>query len=244
MKFLIIGASSGLGRSLSEVLAASGHDLVLVASDERDLSVQCADLSLRYRGTIAHVVCHIDPRNQWLDAFKERMPMMTDLDGIFFPLGWSSDQDGIALDSERVDALVETNFSAIVKIVSLFLDHFLAKGRGSIVGFGSVASLRGRSNNVVYAAAKRALSSYFESLRHALANTAIRVQFYQLGYVDTPRNFGKRFLFPQGDVKIAAKRIVKNLDRDFGYAFFPRFWLIIQYIVRWLPLPIFKRLHF
>lgn len=244
MKFLIIGASSGLGRSLSEALAASGHDLVLVASDERDLSVQCADLSLRYHGMIVPVTCHIDPRNQWLDAFKERMPMMTDLDGIFFPLGWSSDRDSVALDSEHVDALIESNFSAIVKIVSLFLNHFLARGRGSIVGFGSVASLRGRSNNVVYAAAKRALSSYFESLRHALANTGIRVQFYQLGYMDTPRNFGKRFLFPQGDPETAAKRVIKNLHRDFGRVFFPRFWFIIQYVVRWLPWRIFKRLNF
>ena len=39
--------------------------------------------------------------------------------------------------------------------------------------------------NVAYSAAKRALASFFESLRHACADTGVAVQFYVLGYMDT-----------------------------------------------------------
>ena len=43
----------------------------------------------------------------------------------------------------------------------------------------------GRSRNVAYSAAKRALASFFESLRHAFADSGVVVQFYVLGYMDT-----------------------------------------------------------
>ncbi len=66
-----------------------------------------------------------------------------------------------------------------------------------MVGFGSIAAARGRSGNVVHASSKRALESYFESLRHAWAGQGPRVQFYILGYLDTSLASGRTKLFPR-----------------------------------------------
>ena len=38
MKYLIIGASSGLGKALAYAFARNNHDLILVSRDVRDLS--------------------------------------------------------------------------------------------------------------------------------------------------------------------------------------------------------------
>jgi NAD(P)-dependent dehydrogenase (short-subunit alcohol dehydrogenase family) len=46
------------------------------------------------------------------------------------------------------------------------------------VAWGSVAAVRGRRRNVAYSAAKRALQSFFESLRHACVGSSVTVQFY------------------------------------------------------------------
>ncbi|KKR07388.1 MAG: hypothetical protein UT33_C0001G0007 [Candidatus Peregrinibacteria bacterium GW2011_GWC2_39_14] len=244
MNFLIIGASSGLGRALAEELAANGHNLLIVASDERDLQALCSDLSLRGTGIIDSFSCHISFGDLWLDQLKKKISIWGELDGIFLPVGWSSDEDYICSTSEIINKIVEINFTAVVKIISYCLPIFLAKNKGYIVGFGSVSSLRGRSFNVVYAAAKRALTSYFESLRHALAATDINVQIYQLGYLNTSNNWGRKLPFPKADPVRVAQNIIKNLNGNFGSIFFPRFWSGLQYIVRWLPWVIFKRLKF
>ena len=48
------------------------------------------------------------------------------------------------------------------------------------VAWGSVAAVRGRRRNVAYSAAKRALQSFFESLRHACVGSSVTVQFCML----------------------------------------------------------------
>ena len=63
---------------------------------------------------------------------------------------------------------------------------------GVIVGFGSIAGARGRSRNIVYAAAKRGLQTYFESLRHGHLPSALRVQFHRLGFLRSNLTFGMK----------------------------------------------------
>ncbi len=47
MTYVIVGASSGLGRAIAEVFAAAGHNLVIVSSDRRDLLALASDLTIR-----------------------------------------------------------------------------------------------------------------------------------------------------------------------------------------------------
>ena len=48
MRALVVGASAGVGRALAEGLAARGYDLLLVASDQRDLDAEAAHLRLTH----------------------------------------------------------------------------------------------------------------------------------------------------------------------------------------------------
>lgn len=97
----------------------------------------------------------------------------------------------------------------------------IGEGRGVIVGFGSVAAVRGRSYNMSYSAAKRALESYFESLRHALSERDIRVQFYVAGFLDTNLAYGVRTHLPKADPHRLADEVVRQLGKDIGMRYFP-----------------------
>ena len=48
MKYLIIGASSGLGRELAYEYAKNKHDLILVSRDLRDLSAIKSDIEKKF----------------------------------------------------------------------------------------------------------------------------------------------------------------------------------------------------
>ena len=55
MKYLIVGASSGLGRKLAYTYAENKHDLILVSRDAKDLEAIKTDLTNRYHRIVETV---------------------------------------------------------------------------------------------------------------------------------------------------------------------------------------------
>ena len=55
MTYLIIGASSGLGRELAEEFAKNNKNLLLVSRDERDLLAIKSDLTLKYNISVDYI---------------------------------------------------------------------------------------------------------------------------------------------------------------------------------------------
>lgn len=243
MTWVIAGASAGLGRALAEEFATHGATLLLVASDARDLEPLARDLALRF-GTRVATVAHdaIDPSGL-ADAVESALGEEP-LDGLLLPIGQSLDADQGALDAARSERLVAVNFVAPCLLASRFLPRLVAQGRGSLVGFGSVAAVRGRSCNVVYAAAKRALESAFESYRHRAEKHGVTVTFYVLGYLDTSLAYGKRLALPKAQPGAVARAVWKGRASARGRRFLPRFWAPIALVLRLLPWRIFRRLDF
>ena len=58
LKALVVGASAGVGRALSEALAQRGNALLLVASDARDLERQASHLRSMYSVQVATVAAN------------------------------------------------------------------------------------------------------------------------------------------------------------------------------------------
>lgn len=243
MRYVIVGASAGLGRALAERLAADKHDLFLVARDLRDLDSLAADLRLRFNVTTHYLAGNLEAPNELARQLLDKLSRSAPCDGLLFPAGVSSDDDAIDTDPERGRLLLEANFRGVAVVVSALLP-LLASGKGVIVGFGSVAAARGRSVNVMYSASKRALGSYFESLRHALVPHGIRVQFYVPGYIDTAQTFSRRTPFPVAAAGAFADRIVRQLPRDFGTAYYPAWWGVVCFFLRLLPWSVMRRLRF
>jgi short-subunit dehydrogenase len=167
-----------------------------------------------------------------------------EIDSLYFPIGASSAEDRGLLSKGLASDILNTNLAVVVGIATHFLPHLLTLQKANIVGFGSIAAIRGRKSNVVYSAAKRGLESYFESLRHQTAATGVRVQFYRLGYVATQQSFGQRLLFPVVTPQQVAQEVLKNMEKDIGKRFFPRYWYLIALAVAMVPWPIYKKLDF
>ena len=244
MRSLVVGASAGVGRALSEALAAHGNELLLVASDVRDLEAQAAHLRLVYDIRVETVPCDASRPSECLNNIRSAAESFGHFDRLFFPIGLSHSNDRGVLSLTEVQQLFDVNLITIVGVIGYFLSDFLASNHGSIVGFGSVAAIRGRRANMAYAAAKRGLDSYFESLCHLTAKTKVRVQFYRLGYVATQQAFGKKLLIPPISPKAVAMTVVNNLDAGSGFIFLPRYWFIIAHLISALPWFIFKRIDF
>lgn len=244
MRALIVGASAGVGRALSEALAARGTAQLLVASDERDLGALATHLRLVYNVEVKTVASDAANVAACVELVGEAAAEFGIFDSLYFPIGAKQTDDRGMLELEQVNVILNTNLAVVIGLVTHFLPQLLTQHRALIVGFGSIAAIRGRKANVVYSAAKRGLESYFESLRHITADSGVRVQYYQLGYVATQQSFGQRLLFPAVTPQRVAQEVVRNINKDLGKAFFPRYWALIALAVSSVPWRIYKKLNF
>lgn len=244
MTCVVVGASSGLGRALAEELAHEGHPLVLVSSDARDLLPLASDLVVRFGAAVRTVAADAADHAGLAAALDRAVPSGQPITALLFPVGAVEPRDDGRLEPELAERLVRVNLLSVSSVVGRLLPRLISQGRGTIVGFGSVAALRGRSSNVLYAAAKRSLESYFESLRHFGEPRGLTVAFYVLGYLDTQLSYGRTLLLPRADPKRVAKRVCRALGRERGRRYLPWFWYPAAVLLKAIPWAVFRRLDF
>ena len=109
--------------------------------------------------------------------------------------------------------------------------------------FGSVAAIRGRGRNVVYATAKRGLVSLYESVRQRHRSSELRVQLYQLGFLATNLTHGMRLPMPATDPAVVAKTVIDRLAHGSACWYLPRKFALIALLVRALPWAIYRRMR-
>ena len=241
MNYLIVGASSGLGREIAYTFAKNGMDLILVSRDERDLLAMKSDIELKYKVNIRTLICDFSQIHEVEEKITNNLDIKKNLDGILFPIGLMFEKDNKDLNIKNIHQIINANFLSISFLVSKMFKNLKEKN-SSIVGFGSVSGLIGRNLNTNYAAAKRALESYFESLAFDTKNTKINIQFYILGYLDTNLSFGKRLNLPKGKINKLSEIVFRNKNKKFLKTYYPFFWNFITFILKILPFTIVLKL--
>jgi decaprenylphospho-beta-D-erythro-pentofuranosid-2-ulose 2-reductase len=240
--YIIIGSSSGLGRALAERFAAAGCELVLVSRDIRDTMPLANHLSIKYAVKVSALAMDLNCSPLPFDAIDTILKGHIPLKGLLMPAGINDENDVVGLSDKKLEYLSRINYLSPCQLLNHYLP-VLEKNSGVIVGFGSVATARGRSKNAAYAAAKSALESYFESLAHYSANSGLSCQYYVLGYLDTNLAFAQNLLFPLASVDRVADVVYKRRFTS-GRRFLPRPWYVLYRVVQFLPWAIFKRLSF
>ena len=244
MRALVIGASAGVGRALCEALGARGAALLLVASDTRDLDALAAHLRLVYNVEVQTVTADATRVAECVAKVGKAAAAFGTINSLYFPIGVSRTDDRGLLSIEQACAILNTNLAVVIGFATHFLPQLITLPRAHIVGFGSIAAVRGRKANVIYSVAKRGLESYFESLQHMMATTRVRVQFYRLGYVATQQSFGQQLLFPIVTPQQVARKVLRQLDKGNGRIFFPGYWSLLSLAVSFIPWRIYKKLDF
>ncbi|WP_440224944.1 SDR family NAD(P)-dependent oxidoreductase [Dokdonella sp. MW10] len=239
MTAIVIGASSGLGRALAEELARNGHALLLVASDVRDLVALAADLRLRHGVAVEPLALDLsrepDPGARVLEALGEN-----EASALLMPVGVSREDDAFGLGAGAIGQLLAINLHAPLAIAHALLPRLLV-ARGAIVGFGSIAAVRGRGRNVVYAAAKRGLETFFESLRHRHAPSELRVQFWKPGFLRSNLTFAMKLPMAPAEPSDLAADVVRRLPKGSFDRYAPVKWALVARVLRALPWSLFRR---
>jgi len=241
---LILGASSSIARWTAHAFARRGYDLILAGRDDDDLARLASDVRVRHN--MGAETLHFDALSvsSQATAFGDAVRLAggaEHLAGVVLAFGLLGDQRRAAHDSELAGYLVDVNFTAAVRVLTVASDHFESRGRGFIVAVGSVAGDRGRQSNYVYGAAKAGLAVFMQGLRHRLAPMGITVLTVKPGFVDTQMTFGHPGLFLVAPPSAVGEQIARAVEEQRSVLYVPAFWRIVMLIIRLLPQRIFHR---
>jgi len=242
MKSVVIGGTAGLGRELAVQLAIRGDTLLITGRDQLDLDACVSDLQFRFGATVQGITVEALHQKNYLKSLRFAADRFGEINNLFLPIGASNTRDDGNQEFAEVNGVLSSNFISVVLAIQAFQPHFKTTEKVEIVGFSSIAAIRGRSVNVVYAASKRALESYFESLKLSNLKTNVSVKCYRIGYLDTHQSYGKSLLFPKTDLRQAAKYLINAQYRKHSVSYYPRYWQVLAFLIRILPPEIYKKI--
>lgn len=181
---LITGASSGLGIEFATQLASQGHDLVLTARREREMSDLARELEARHGVQVVIEPLDLSAPDAAADL-KQRLdqrriePSLLINNAGFGLFGPFIEQDGLKLRD-----MLQLDVVALTELTHAFGRAMAARGRGRILLVASVAAYQPTPLYAAYGAAKAYVLSLGESLGVELA-PAVTVTVLSPGLMDT-----------------------------------------------------------
>ena len=225
---LILGATSGVGRSAARAFARRGYSLFLSGRQADEVDRIARDLRIRF-GVAAHCTTFdaLDVSSHL--AFVEEVLSRVDgrLAGVVVAFGLLGEQEKAAHEIEHAERIIAVNYVGAVSVLTRLAGHFEAMGDGFIVGISSVAGDRGRQSNYVYGSAKGAMSLFLQGLRNRLNSHGVNVLTVKLGFVDTQMTFGMPGLFLVADPEVVGEGIVRAVEKKKDVVYLPSFWRFV-----------------
>ena len=97
MNYLIVGASSGLGRDLAYEFAKNSKNLTLVSRDKKDLEHLKSDIEIKYKVQVDIFDLDFSYQNNITNFISEKKDIIKSFDGVLFPIGMMQDNDTVKI---------------------------------------------------------------------------------------------------------------------------------------------------
>ncbi|MCR4818820.1 MAG: SDR family oxidoreductase [Fretibacterium sp.] len=181
-KYLITGASSGIGRSTAIELSNQGARVVLVARDEKRLEETLQQMAgTEHRVIPLDLAKTDDLSNLMAGAVEDGLP----IDGIVHCAGVGSLLPLSLLNRTSMNDCMKVNFYSFIELVRCGTKKKFRAPRMSIVAMSSVSALYPKKCQTIYAASKAALNTAIQALAVELADKGVRINSICAGAVDT-----------------------------------------------------------
>lgn len=181
---MVTGATAGIGRVFAQRLAASGHDLILVARDAARLATYADELALQY-GIVAEALSADLSRDEGMRRMADRIAQEPRLAVLVNNAGFGTKGRLANRPVAEQATMLELHVMAPMLLSRAALPGMIERGRGWIITVSSVASFTYSMGNVNYCATKAYQRVFSEALALEVAGTGVRVQALCPGFTHT-----------------------------------------------------------
>jgi 3-oxoacyl-[acyl-carrier protein] reductase len=181
---LITGGSTGLGAGIVSSFLESGDHVATCSRSATDVTRAWSsdpDLAGRFHHACVDLV-DAHATEQFVGDVIERFG---GIDVLVNNAGIAREGMLALFADDDVDAVLDMNLRATIRVTRLVTRHMLARRSGSIVNISSIVGISGYRGLSVYGATKAALDSFSRALARELGSRGIRVNSVAPGYLRT-----------------------------------------------------------
>lgn len=172
---LVTGASTGIGAVYADRLARRGYDLILVARNAERLNVLAERLTRETGRSVRVVPADL---NDSADLHRVEGFLRDDasISMLVNNAGVGSVASVLKGDVDDMEAMIDLNITALVRLTYAAAPGFVERGAGTIINISSVVGIAVELLNGVYSASKSFVLSFGHALQRDLADKGVRVQ--------------------------------------------------------------------
>jgi hypothetical protein len=181
----VTGASAGIGGEIAKLLAARGHNLVIVARRKERLVALADKLSEDHGVRVETIACDLGK-----PASRARIPgrieeLGLDVEILVNNAGFATGGAFYEADLERELEQVRVLVEAVVYLTRVFSPGMVERGRGGILNVASTAGMQPMPYSAGYSAAKAYVLTFSEALHQEMRGHGVTVTALAPGPVET-----------------------------------------------------------
>ena len=183
---LITGATSGIGRAISLIMAKEGYDIIATGRRASLLSDLAKELEAKFKVRVLPLGFDVRDSSQvehYLGKLSEKWSDISLLvNNAGLAVGLNPINSGVVDDWER---MVDTNIKGLLYVSRIVSNIMIKRGGGHIINIGSIAGKGVYPNGNVYCATKYAVDALSKGMMMDLYTHNIRVSQVCPGAAET-----------------------------------------------------------
>lgn len=238
---VIFGGRSEIGLEVATRLAR-GATVVLAARGADRLANEVA--AVMAAGATAVYVHEFDA-----DDLASHGPLVESIQTDHGPIGTAvlafgilGDQARAEVDAAHAAAIVHTDYTAQVSLLTVLAATMRSAGRGTLVVFSSVAGARVRRANYVYGSAKAGLDGFTRGLADAQHGSGVHLLLVRPGFVVGRMTEGMSPAPLSSTPSAVAEATVRALAKDRSEIWVPRSLGALVFGLRLMPRSVWRRM--
>ena len=235
-KAIIIGATSGIGRALSILLAQNGYMIAATGRRLHLLRQLQAEIGLQV------LVKEIDLINfeSAIAALGNLLGEMGSVDLIVICAGTGFVDPALPWEKEKTT--IDVNVLGFTAMANVAYHYFLQRKTGHLVAISSVAAIRG-GGAPAYNASKAFIGNYLQGIRYLYAKQKLPINVTEIipGFVATEMAKGEG-LFWVATPEKAANKFYTAIRKKKKYAYITKRWKLVAWVVRLMPEKLYCKL--
>ena len=227
---IIIGATSGIGKALTQVLLEKDY---IVGATGRRIEL-LTELKKEYSDKLFIQKMDVTQVDDAIKSFNELVEQMKGVDVVVISSGIGYVNPDLDLQKEL--ETVAVNVTGFVAMANASYKYFEQQKSGHLVGISSIASLIPNSYAPAYSASKAFEINYLNSLRAKTYKSGLPITITEIlpGFVDTSM-INKDEAFWVATPQETAEQIYDAIESKKTRAYITRRWAIIAWLLKIMP---------
>ena len=184
-RYLITGASKGIGKEVAILLAQRGCDVILSARDTVQLHRISTLIETRYHVQASVMTVDYSSVESMTGLVEAIYKESNHLDGFISCVGYGQFEAAVDFSYDDISNMFQINTIATMYITNLIAQKMIDQGSGHISLISSIAGKISTTHSSVYSASKFAIIGYANSLRLELLPLGIQITTINPGPVST-----------------------------------------------------------